>query len=293
MNDRVYKGRTLATVDNWLDNATQELTKANIPSARLDAELLLGYMLGVSRTWLIAHGDDSLHATALHHKGSTRRGSLIEHGDELLLKRLKRVPIAYITGHKEFYGRDFVVTKDTLIPRPETEALVDIAKKHKFSGRLLDVGTGSGSLGLTLALETDSKLTVSDVSEATLDVARKNAKILGVKPVHFVSSDLLQHWLEHEAPKPFDVIASNLPYVDPAWKDTSPELAHEPYTALYAADGGLALIKKLIDQAPRLLVTDGYLLLEADPTQHDAIATYATNFHEVERQDYALLLQKI
>ena len=280
------------TISQWLSNAAQQLSLANIPSPKLDAELLLCHMLGVDRTWLIAHGDDSLAMSALSRRGATRRSGIAAYGEQLLLMRLKRIPIAYITGHKEFYGRDFILSPDTLVPRPETESLIELAKKHGCSGMLLDVGTGSGCLGLTLALELpDSQLTVSDISSDALEIAKKNAKALGVKPVQFIVSDLLSHWLSHDDPKPFNLIAANLPYVDRSWTDTSPEIKHEPDIALYAGDGGLALIKRLIDEAPRLLVSGGHLLLEADPNQHDDIIHYASVFNVIDHEGYGLLLQ--
>ena len=93
------------TVNDWLERATHELTKANVPTARLDSELMLCHMLGVDRTWLIAHGDDSLAMSALSQKGGERRGGLKEYGERLLLRRLRREPLAYLFGRKEFYGR--------------------------------------------------------------------------------------------------------------------------------------------------------------------------------------------
>lgn len=267
-------------IQDWLTDATSRLKAVGIPSPRLDAEVLLAHVLRVNKTWLVANGNEPLEA-----KYASR-------AETLLQRRLKREPIAYLIGNKEFYGRKFLVTCDTLVPRPETEDLVDLAKQYVSSGRLLDVGTGSGCLGLTLALETGAQLTVSDTSENALAIARKNAKALGVKPVRFVVSDLLEHWLSHRKPKPFSTIVANLPYVNEHWTDTSPELHHEPTSALYADDNGLALIKKLINQAPPLLISGGYLLLEADPTQHDAIITYAKEFKHVETKGYGVLLQK-
>ena len=153
--------RPAQTNNSWLRAAEALLAAVGVPSARLDAELLLASVLGVERVWLIAHSDEAL-------KPATLRKA-----NELLAQRADRMPIAYLRGTKEFYGRDFVVTPVVLIPRPETEALVDLAKKHHLSGRMLDVGTGSGCLGLTLALETGASLTLSDISEPALAVARQ------------------------------------------------------------------------------------------------------------------------
>lgn len=280
------------TINDWLASSTHELTKANIPSARLDAELILCHMLGVDRTWLIAHGNDSLAMSALSQKGGERRGGLKEYGEKLLLRRLKREPLAYLFGRKEFYGRDFIVNKDVLVPRPETEALIDIAKAHGLTGTILDVGTGSGALGLTLQLELqDATVTLADISPEALDVAKKNAKQLRLKSVDLVESDLLGYWTDQQKPQHFDVIAANLPYVDTSW-ERSPETRHEPALALFADDGGLEFIKPLIDAAPEVLAQNGYLLLEADPEQHDDIITYAeTSFTLIERRDYAVLLR--
>lgn len=280
------------TINDWLAGTTHELSKANIPSARLDAELMLCHMLGVDRTWLIAHGNDSLAMSALSQKGGERRGGLKEYGEKLLLQRLKRQPLAYLFGKKEFYGREFIVNKNVLIPRPETEALIDLAKDYGLTGAVLDVGTGSGALGLTLLLELqDVNVTLSDVSPEALEVAKKNAKKLRLKSVHYVESDLLEHWTEKS--QRFAVIAANLPYVDMSW-ERSPETRHEPALALFADDGGLEFIKPLIDTAPGVLIKRGYLLLEADPEQHDAIITHASpTFSLVEQRGYALLLQLV
>lgn len=281
-----------ATINDWLVSSTHELTKANIPSARLDAELMLCHMLGVDRPWLIAHADDSLTLAALSQKGGERRGGLKEYGEKLLLQRLKRQPLAYLFGKKEFYGREFIVNKDVLIPRPETEALIELAKKHEITGKILDVGTGSGAIGLTLSAELQNvTVTLSDVSPEALEVAKKNAKKLRMKSVEFIESDLLDHW--HKKGQAFDVIVANLPYVDTTW-ERSPETRHEPSLALFADDNGLEFIKPLIEQAPEVLISGGYLLLEADPEQHSTIISLAEDFEfsHIANEGYGVLLQK-
>ncbi len=278
------------TINDWLDDATSQLTRANIPSARLDAELILCHMLGVDRAWLIAHGSDSLTMSALSQKGGERRGGLKEYGELLLTRRMNRQPMAYLFGRKEFYGRDFIVSKDVLVPRPETEALIELAKKHDFSGNILDVGTGSGAIGLTLWLELKNiQITLSDLSLEALEIAKKNAKKLKIKTVEFMQSDLLE---AYEPTEYFDCIVANLPYVDKSW-ERSPETKYEPAMALFAQDGGLELIKELIEQTPAVLKQDGYLLLEADPVQHESIIAHAKlDFSLIETQNYAVLLQK-
>ena len=260
-------------IKDWLSQAEKRLRDADIPSARLDAELVLSHSLGRNRTWLAAHADDEVFAS----KSSEAEAHLAE--------REKRIPLAYLLGYKEFYGRRFTVTSDTLVPRPETETLVELVKKYELGGKVIDVGTGSGCLGLTIALETDSELVLCDVSDVALEIAQKNATYLDVKNVVFMHSNLLLD--VHEK---FDLIAANLPYVDRDWQ-RSPETEHEPALALFADDGGLELIKKLIDQAPEHLNPGGHLLLEADPEQHQAIVSYATAFDLVEAVDYAVLLK--
>ena len=271
------------TINEWLQNASFNLRGARIKSARLDAELLLGYILNVERSWLHAHDTTELEQPTA------------DSFEKLIKRRLEREPIAYITGRKEFYGLDFIVTPDVLIPRPETEDIIELAKQYaKPNGRVLDVGTGSGCIGITLKLEQPSiNITLSDVSPATLDIARKNARKLGAKPIRFVTSDLLEHWLYHDRPRTFDMIIANLPYVDTSWT-TSPETAHEPHLALYAQNGGLELIYRLIEQCDQVLTKNGFILLEADPEQHPAIIQQAAGYGYVpsKQHNYALLLTR-
>lgn len=256
------------TIDDWLERATTELVRANIPSARLDAELILCHMLGVDRAWLIAHSDDSLARSALSQKGGTRREGLKEYGEKLLLRRLKHEPIAYLVGYREFYGRNFIVTPDVLIPRPETEVVIDLLTLPADHAKaLIDVGTGSGAIAVTAKLTFPHlKVEAVDISDEALAVAKKNAKNFGAS-VKFYRSDLLEQAGPH-----YDVVCANLPYVDRKWQ-VSPEVHAEPDLALYAGDNGLALIKHLIQQASTKQTAGNYLLLEADPRQHDEIVT--------------------
>lgn len=260
------------TINGWLTHAASQFERANIPSARLDAELLLCHMLGVDRTWLVAHGNDSLALAALSQKGGTRREGLREYGEKLILRRLKREPIAYLVGHKEFYGRDFVVTPDVLIPRPETEAMIELLTPLAGNAKtLIDVGTGSGAIAVTAKLTFPHLLVeATDVSEEALGVAKQNAKKLKAT-IKFYVSDLLESVDDH-----IDIICANLPYVDRKW-DVSPETKVEPDLALYAGDGGLELIKSLIEQASTKQHDGSYLLLEADPRQHDEIVSLAVD----------------
>ncbi|MEO5949033.1 MAG: peptide chain release factor N(5)-glutamine methyltransferase [Candidatus Saccharimonas sp.] len=247
------------TALSWIADATRQLEAIHTPSARLDAELILAHTLHKPRTWLHAHGEAAL---------SDQRSRI---ADARLQLRLEHVPVAYIIGHKEFYGRLFRVTPATLVPRPESETIIEllaqlITPNHT---RLLDVGTGSGCLGITVKLEHPSlQVTLSDISQSAIAVARGNAEILRAE-VKCIRSDLLD-----DISTEFDIILANLPYVDRSW-DTPPDLAHEPAHALYADDGGLALIKKLLIQATKHLSHSGYMVLEADPGQHNSIISFA------------------
>lgn len=189
--------------------------------------------------------------------------------------------------NENFYGRDFKITSDVLIPRPETEMIVDavlnLAGKTYLPGvkpsearikqncKIIDIGTGSGCLAISLALELPkANVTASDVSEKALDVARNNAKSLNAK-VKFVQANLLDG-IEDD----YDVIVANLPYVDENWDWIDKKaLSKEPALALYADNGGLSLIYKLIDQASKRSFQ--FLILEADPCQHKDIIEYAKN----------------
>lgn len=231
-------------------------------SAQLDAELLLQHELQVTKSWLIAHSDHFF-----------RPSSTLERH---LQRRLQREPLAYILGTKEFYGRPFLVTSATLIPRPESEALVDFIKNtpRKDQETLLDIGTGSGCLAVSIALECP-ELTVhaSDISIAALEVAARNAKALDAS-VHFYRSDLLKNYPE-ELPR---FIVANLPYVDRSWY-RSPETEYEPSSALFAADEGLALISLLLRQiVHRSPKQNTIIALEADPRQFSALTEVAAQY---------------
>ncbi len=277
MNASLKPAVPQTTISTWLRDAAEELAMANIPTALLDAELILAHTLHKSRTYLHAHGDDTLDPHRL------------EIANARLDLRKDRVPVAYIIGHKEFYGRSFKVTPSVLIPRPDSEALIECLKKHwgEKPGRLVDVGTGSGCLGITAKLELPLDVTLCDTSNHALTIAEDNARSLGAT-VTIQRSDLLTN-----ITGTFDIILANLPYVDTSW-ERSPETNHEPALALFAENGGLALIYQLIDQTGLYLKKAGLLLLEADPTQHAAIIAHAKNrrLSIIETSGYCLAFTK-
>lgn len=274
----------MQTVSGWLRDATAQLQGAGIESARLDAELLLTHTLRHPRTYLHAHADDTI---------EPRQLDIVNARLDL---RLERTPIAYIIGHKEFYGRRFKVTTATLIPRPESETMIDILKEIMPTNlsllpatmRLVDVGTGSGCLGITAKLEfPELAVSLLDISTHALTIAQQNARNLDAD-VECIKSDLLTNY-------PFtpDIILANLPYVDVDW-DVSPETANEPSEALYAGNNGLAIISKMVVQAASRLTPNGSLLLEADPRQHPQIVKMAKDngFSVNEIRDFIICLQK-
>ena len=275
----------MTTIAQWLTRATTSLKKAGIDSAKLDAEIILAHTLRKGRTYLHAYRDEPVPLREL------------DIADARLELRLERTPIAYIIGHKEFYGRRFRVTPATLIPRPDSEIIIDVLKQRlpkmtlPLSGeslRLVDIGTGSGILGITAKLEfPELEVTLTDISKYALNIAKFNAEKLGAD-VTILQSDLLTYY-------PYDAtfILANLPYVDPAW-ERSPETAYEPESALFAKDHGLYLIKNLIQQAINRLLPHGLLILEADPRQHNAIKNSAKEhgFTKIETHEFIVTLER-
>lgn len=271
----------MPALNDWRDAAERQLKSAGIPSARLDAELILTHTIKKPRTYLHAHPDAEI---------DSRTHEILNARLDL---RLDRVPLAYIIGHKEFYGRRFRVDSTTLIPRPESEALIEILKTltpaeppldSRLAPKIVDVGTGSGILGITAKLERPHcEVVLLDVSRPALNVAAKNATNLGAE-VQIIKSDLLSDY-----PYTADIMLANLPYVDENWHN-SPELQHEPSLALYASDGGLKLIKKLLEAAPLRLTKTGIVILEADRRQHQAIIDFAAKLGYQKRARTGLVL---
>lgn len=248
-------------INAWLQEASAELQSAGIPSARLDAELILAHTLQHPRTYLHAHGDEQLTARQA------------EIANARLHLRTERTPLAYIIGHKEFYGHQFKVTPSTLIPRPESEVMIDLLLEadrqthlplHPVR-RLVDVGTGSGCLGISAKLALpDLQVTLLDISRHALAVAEDNARRLKADVICLQSNLLAQY------PFKAHYVLANLPYVDPAW-ERSQETNYEPDLALFAERGGLALIERLLDELPDHLTSTGHVFFEADQRQHTAI----------------------
>lgn len=248
-------GGPAATIGALLADARAALAAAGCDSPRLDAELLLAETLAVTRARLLLHRDEAVPAQAA------------ARFERLVARRREREPIAYILGRRAFRRLTLMVDSRVLIPRPETELLVEVGLELPAGATVLDVGTGSGAVALALADERpDLVVRGSDISADAIAVARANAARLGLD-VRFAVADLL-------GGEAADAILANLPYVR-AGAALMPEVAcHEPAGALFAGDDGLELVRRLIAQAAgaggvRLLA------LEIDPPQADAVVRLA------------------
>ncbi len=251
-----------------LRKGARYLKDHRIPNPRLDAELMLASTLGRARTFVLAHPEAELTPAQ-----EARFRSW-------LARRAEHYPLQYLRGVQEFYGREFLVTPDVLIPRPETELLVETALELAAGMRgdtlqVCDVGTGSGCIAITLALE-DPRIGVVaiDLSGRALQVARRNAGRLECDSVAFLHCDVLTGL--RSRPR-FDFLISNPPYVsrkDRGVLDPAVE-RHEPHQALFAGDDGLAFYKKLFDQAGRVLRPGAPLILEVGYGLRDEVAALA------------------
>ncbi|KHD11476.1 hypothetical protein PN36_18565 [Candidatus Thiomargarita nelsonii] len=233
------------------------LSKAVKKLPRLEVEILLCHILGVTRTYLLAWPEKFLTA---------KQYSQFQ---TLLARRVEGEPIAYITGYKEFWSLDLQVTENTLIPRPETELLVEQALARLSPGALvIDLGTGSGAIALAIAHErSQCRVLATDKSIAALNVARANAQRLGLHRVQFLISD----WCSDLGDIKAELIVSNPPYVAIADPHLKGEVRYEPHNALVAGKDGLADIRRLIAFSQSYLVPQGWLLLEHGYDQAEAV----------------------
>jgi release factor glutamine methyltransferase len=254
-----------------LTDATRLLRQASSSSPRLDAELLLGFALGCSRVELLAHPErfvDADQAAAFR---------------ALVQRRAAAEPMAYILGQREFYGRMFKVDRRALIPRPETELLVDlgVAAVDRLRGlhidpRVLEIGTGSGVVAISLAAERGVTITATDVSIAALQLAQANACALGQHHrMRLVQADLM-----HALRGPFDLILANLPYV-PNLRDLPADVyAFEPHVALFGGQTGTELIQRLLEQAQSRLAPHAEVCVELDEEDQAApVSDLATRLY--------------
>ncbi len=246
-----------------LNSATQRLKEAQIETAFLDAQVLLAFVLGVDRPWLFAHPEVQL----------TPRQS--EQYTDRVARRVAREPLAYLTGRKEFYGLDLQVDNRVLIPRPETEMLVDevlreVEARGEGTVRVADIGTGSGAIALAIADNAaNTRIFAIDVSRRALTVARANGKRFDARnQVTFLHGNLLE-----PLPETVDIIVANLPYVrSTAYEHLETNVRdYEPRVALESGPQGLNAIEALLKAAPPALADGGMLYLEIGHDQAEAV----------------------
>lgn len=253
------------TVRTALTQGTQLLEEGSVPVPRLTAEVLLGHAMCVERVYLFAHPEQELTEVQWLHYG------------RYLHERLNGKPTQYITKKQEFYGREFRVGPDVLIPRPETEHVVEVALELE-ARHVLDVGTGSGALAVTLQLETGAEVWATDISEAAAKVARGNAERLGAR-VRFVVCDLMSAM----PAKSLDVIVSNPPYVPATQREGLQREVRdfEPHIALFAGDTGFELYDRIVEDAPRVLRPGGWLVMELGFGSLDHVQRILSGWSEV------------
>lgn len=242
----------MAEVRDAVADATREL------GDRLEAELLLVHVLEKPRSWLIAHADDVL------------APSDADAFAVLVQRRREGEPVAYITGHRGFWTLDLEVTPATLIPRPETELLVELALARMTSkSRVVDLGTGSGTIALALARECPTASVVAtDASVEALAVAKRNAVKHGIRNVQFFHGD----WLAPLVGETFDLVVSNPPYIESDDVHLGQgDLRFEPASALASGVDGLDDIRRIVAQARERLVSGGWLLMEHGWNQGEAV----------------------
>ncbi|BDW80697.1 release factor glutamine methyltransferase [Erythrobacter sp. Dej080120_24] len=267
------------TVGEKLREATERLA-ASSDTPRLDAELLMAHAVGTTRSELLLRGMNEVLASNL------------DHFDELVARRVAHEPVAYILGSAEFYGRSYAVSPDVLIPRPDSEALIEAAlERVPKAERLLDLGTGSGCLLLTAMLELNAQSGIGiDASEGALSIARRNAAKLGVAPERVQFS--LRNWHQpgwSDDLGTFELILCNPPYVE-AEAQLDPDVRDfEPASALFAGPEGLDDYRAIIPQMRELLNPEGIAILEIGHTQADAVGrlAQAAGFNSEIRHDLA------
>jgi release factor glutamine methyltransferase len=255
---------------------TRLLEEGEVSAPRLTAEVLLAHAIGCDRTWLYAHATDELREVWWIHYG------------RYLNERLKGKPTQYITRKQEFYGRDFIVGPGVLIPRPETEHSVEAALQRLGDPAcsIIDVGCGSGAIGVTIALESGRRVIATDISPAALQIASRNAQKLGA-PVGFIACDLLSAVASRSA----SLVVSNPPYVPETDRPVIQREVRdwEPHVALFGGVDGLAVYRRLIEDAARVLIRGGSIVMEVAYNSDEAVrAMLQPQFDSIEmRTDLA------
>lgn len=269
-----HKISPINTVEQLLSAATQQL-KSGSESARLDAEILLGFSLKQSRTWLHTWPQSCVEQTTI-----SRFNQLIE-------QRQLGTPIAYLTGQREFWSHTFQVSHDVLIPRPDTELLVELSLQIIASDRpqsILELGTGSGAIAVSIAEERPhALLTATDLSQAALDITSANADLANVTNIELIQSD----WFNNIPAHHYDLIVSNPPYIQQNDIHLQQgDVRFEPRLALISGKDGLRDLRIIAKQARRYLADNAYLALEHGYNQADAAAEILSGFNYTNITNY-------
>jgi len=249
---------TKTKIVDWLHESTRLLAEKS-ELASLEARVILCHVLDKPREWLVIHPDYELEQSQLDQLN-------------LMITRLQSgEPLPYLVGKQAFYGLDFKVTPDVLIPRPETELLIEECitwlEEHPARRKLADIGTGSGAIAITLADRfEDLQVTAIDISAKALEVAKQNAELLNVVPqIKFLENDLLEKNTDR-----FDVIAANLPYIPSEKLPTLSVASHEPMLALDGGQDGLGIINRLLQQSHEHIKPGGMIILEIEEGQSES-----------------------
>jgi release factor glutamine methyltransferase len=260
------------TLGYFISRASNRLTEASVPSARLDVLVLLEDCISKDRSWILAHPELEITREQLNKL------------NRQIKRRESHEPLAYIRGFSEFYGRRFRVNPHVLEPRPESEAMIELLKKLKLPHRpvIADIGTGSGCLGITAALEIPkSKVSMYEIDSGAIAVARHNVHL------HELSITIHKRDLLSRPANLYDVILANLPYVPDSWKINKAAKA-EPRIAIFGGKDGLDLYRRLFSQLGNLTWKPEFILTEALPPQHEKLSQIAAKhgFNQYKSQDF-------
>lgn len=266
-------------VDEYLRSAAQQLEVAGIATARLDSLVLIEDVLNTNRTQLLAEPEHELTDVQL---------SLLT---GLITKRAQHIPLAYLRGETEFYGRKFIINENVLEPRPESETMIDVLKALPLAKpmKLADIGSGSGALGITAGLENPMlRVTLIEIDASALDVAQQNVNM------HKVAVQLLQNDLLDGVPEQFDVLLCNLPYV-PNDFHINTAARHEPSLAIFGGPDGLDIYRRFFDHLSVLESKPQYVLTESMPPQHDQLKSiaFAAGYKLQQTDDFIQLFQPV
>lgn len=259
------------TVQHWLQSATARLSKSGIGTARLDCLVLLEDATGKSRAHVLAHPEMDL---------TDKEQNVLERA---LSQRSKHIPLSYIRGKTEFYGREFIVNNYVLEPRPESETMIDLLKdftsvNNEHTGQVIDVGTGSGALAITAKLEHPNvKVIGIDIDDHCLDVASKNAKLHNVD-INFVRGNLLDSLPTLIPLTDGTIIIANLPYVPKSYR-INESAAYEPRHAIFGGSDGLDLYRQMFAQITLFDAVPLAILTESLPFQHKVLRDIAQIHH--------------